>query len=137
MPKRIRHIGFDFDGTVINLESQNVYDKQGLRAFHQYEKHMQYIPHGIGSIYSFFERCLKDKAIKVHIITARSIITQERVSNTLKHHNIKPFLTDIHYRNGKEKQSLIKYLALDAYIDDQVTHLKPVKNCCMLQVDRS
>lgn len=131
---RIKRIGFDFDGTVINLESQNVYDKHGLRAFHQYEKYMQHIPHGIGSVFSFFRQCLKDRSIQVHIITARSIITQKRVNNTLKQHNIKPFLTDIHYQDGKPKQELIKHLSLDVYIDDQLAHLKPVNNCCMLQV---
>ena len=134
-PALFKALSFDYDGILADLTDQKVFDNMGLKAFHKFNKYMMNIPHNSGCLLNLFKALHDDKNIELHITTARSILTSQRVENSLKHHGIDTRRIKIHYLNGNSKSEHLKTLAVQAHFDDIEKHVTtPVNGVAMVHV---
>lgn len=130
-------IAFDFDGVIADDESESVYKKDQLKAFHQHEKDKSHIPHNPGPLADLFKKLsslqeLEDLAadrdggykrvLRTSIVTARSAPAHERVVTTLEDWGVSA--NETFFLGGMEKDRILKALRPHMFFDDQKSHLQ-------------
>ncbi len=138
--KQLR-IAFDFDGVIADDESESVYKKHSLDAFHEHESKKSHIPHNPGPLADLFKKLsmlqsLENKLIdqepnytrliKTAIVTARGAPAHERVITTLEHWGVSA--NESFFLGGMSKERILSQLRPHMFFDDQKSHLSSSHN---------
>lgn len=130
-------IAFDFDGVVVDDESETVFQQQSLDIYFDHERSRANIPHKPGPLADFlrklsFMQKLEDKeaeknreykrVLRIAIISARNAPAHERMVTTLEEWGISPNETFL--LGGVSKRRILDVMRPHVFFDDQVTHLK-------------
>lgn len=131
-------IAFDFDGVLVDDEAESQYANGGLPLFHHHEVEHRKRPLNSGPLMplmkqlSRLQRLERDnpnavnspsKAIRVAIVTARSMPAHERVITTLGAYDIE--VDELFLTGGLEKKGFLDVLKPQIFFDDQLGHLEP------------
>jgi len=129
-------IAFDFDGVIIDDESETVFKKGSLSQFHDNETTKSELPHKGGPLKNFIDKIGRiqaienrrleidknyKKVINTAIVTARNAPSHERFVTTLKDWGITVDTT--FFLGGIEKSRVLKIMKPHIYFDDQKLHL--------------
>ena len=130
-------IAFDFDGVIVDDESEAVYTNSDLPNFHKYELEKSNVPHNPGLLAELFTKLsflqkLEGKAeeenphynrtLKTAIVTARNAPAHERFVTTLETWGVSADQT--FFLGGMSKDRILKVLKPHIFFDDQKDHLK-------------
>lgn len=129
-------IAFDFDGVLVDDESETVMQSENLQAFHDHEAKNVMRPHNPGPLTEFLRKInviqgveLEKKKLestyvprlRVSIVTARNAPSHERALNTLKSWGV--MVNDAFFLGGVEKRRVLQVLSPHIFFDDQAGHL--------------
>ena len=131
-------IAFDFDGVVIDDDSEKQYKKSGLEGFQDYESRHVDSPHNAGPLTELFKKLAyfqqldmqkrgqKDPyyqpVIRISIVTARGAPSEERLITTLKSWGMNA--AELFLMDGMPKQFVLEQLRPHIFFDDQIQHLQ-------------
>lgn len=131
-------VAFDFDGVIINDESEAQFAKnENLQDFQDHENTNVSIPHKPGPLGDLFkklsmlqkleiERELKEKdykrILRTAIVTARNAPSNERVVTTLNEWGVIP--DETFFLGGIEKRRILEVMKPHIFFDDQMTHIE-------------
>ncbi len=131
-------IAFDFDGVIVDDEAEHQFASGGLPLFHHHEVEHRKRPLSSGPLMpllkhvSNLQRLQREnpgavnapgKAIRVAILTARSMPAHERVITTLAAYDIE--VDELLLTGGLEKKAFLDVMRPHMFFDDQLTHLEP------------
>lgn len=134
-------IAFDFDGVIAGDESEEIYKKQGIEKYHEYEKKYANKPLNIGPLGKLLQKISKIQCseraemaknpeytplLQTSIITARNAPAHERVITTLKYHGIS--VDEAFFMGGVDKSKILEVMKPHIFFDDQKLHLNNLKN---------
>ena len=123
-------IAFDGDAVLFGVESEKVYQKDGLEAFIAYERKNAQNPLSKGPFFKFLKIIseiqdkfpMEDSPIRTALVTARNFSTSERVLGTLSGWGVR--VDEAFFQGGVQKYEVIKAFGADIFFDDQDSHLK-------------
>lgn len=130
-------IAFDFDGVIVDDESESIFKDGELPDFHAYEVANSKIPHNPGPLADLFKKLsfmqkLEDKEVKkdraykrilrTAIVTARNAPSHERVITTLEDWGVSA--NETFFLGGMEKGRILSRLKPHIFFDDQRSHLE-------------
>ncbi len=130
-------IAFDFDGVLVNDESESVMQKSGLTHFHAHEVANVMNTHSPGPLQKFLIRVAKIQSIeedfkkrnpdyenrlRVSLVTARNAPSHERALYTLKNWGV--MTNDAFFLGGIPKKHVLGVLRPHIFFDDQSAHLE-------------
>ncbi len=118
-------IAFDFDCVLASVESENIYQENGLLAFEQNEMKLKNVPVSDGPFKSFackigeIQKIFNyDKTpIRVAICTARNYPAHERVIKSLRSWGIR--VNEAYFLGGYDKSRALEAFNADIFFDDQ------------------
>jgi 5'-nucleotidase len=131
-------IAFDFDGVIVDDEAESQYASGGLPLFHHHEVEHRKRPLNSGPLMplmrqlSKLQRLQRDnpsavntpgKAIRVAIVTARSMPAHERIITTLQAYDIEA--DELFLTGGLAKKDILDVMRPQIFFDDQLGHLEP------------
>lgn len=134
-------IAFDFDGVIASDEAERIYQKEGMKAFHEHEQASAKTPLEPGLLGDLFKkisyfqkmeakRQLKDpdykRILKTSIVTARNAPSHERLINTLKSWGVD--VNEAFFLGGIDKSRILDIMHPHMFFDDQMGHLSKLKN---------
>lgn len=131
-------IAFDFDGVVIDDDSEKQYQKSGLEGFQAYETQNVDSPHNAGPLTELFKKLAYfqhldaekhaqnnpyyQPAIRIAIVTARGAPSEERLITTLKSWGMNA--AELFLMDGMPKRFVLEQLKPHIFFDDQMKHLR-------------
>ena len=131
-------VAFDFDGVVIDDESEQQYKNAGLEGFTAYETQNANSPHRSGPLTELFKKLAyfqkldmqrrgKDDPffqpiIRISIVTARGAPSEERLITTLKSWGMNA--AELFLLDGMPKHYVLEQLRPHIFFDDQMAHLE-------------
>jgi 5'-nucleotidase len=120
-------IAFDGDAVLFDPASQQVYDEQGLDAFHEHEARHQDEPMSAGPFRPFLEGLARIQArfgatspIRTALVTARAAPAHYRVVNTLRAWGVN--VDETYFLGGVDKTAVLKAFGAHIFFDDQRVH---------------
>ena len=124
-------IAFDGDAVLFEAESEQIYEKQGLRAFEEHEVRHAKSPLGAGPFAHFLKKltALSREAdqtkpcIRTALVTARSAPAHERVIRTLLSWDVQ--VDEVFFLGGVTKKEFLKAFDADIFFDDKQVHIEP------------
>lgn len=138
-------IAFDFDGVLVDDESEQIMQANGLAAFHENETAQMSIPMQEGLLSNFLrainriqdiEESLVSEAkgkgesynrrVHVAIVTARNAPSHERVVKQLQASGLR--VNDAFFLGGIEKARILRVLRPHIFFDDQIGHLEAAQD---------
>ena len=135
-------IALDFDGVIVDDESEKIYDEEGISNFHQYEKENSEKVHNPGPLAKFltklsniqkqeFKFCQEADVeyipkLRISIVTARNAPSHKRVINTMRKWDVT--INEAFFLGGIDKSSVLKVLNPHIFFDDQKVHLNSTVN---------
>lgn len=129
-------IAFDFDGVIASDESEQIYRKEGLKKYQQYESERSSTPLNTGPVIELLKRISlfqqmeirkqeQDSSyrriLKTAIVTARNAPVHERMINTL--HAWEIDIEEAFFLGGIDKSRILNVMKPHIYFDDQIVHL--------------
>ena len=133
-------IAFDFDGVLVDRESEDVFNKKGIKKYKEYERNKSTKPHNPGPLSDFAKKISRlrelesDKIrknkkykrfIKIALITARSTPVHERVLNSIKNWGLS--IDKSFFMGGFNKKEILETMKPHIYFDDQEKNLENVQ----------
>ncbi len=117
-------IAFDGDAVLFSDESEQLFQKDGLKAFEDNEINKQNIPLGEGPFKSFLDviqqiqSCFpkNDNPIRTALVTARSAPTHKRVIHTMRKMGIR--IDESFFLGGLNKGEFLQTFGADIFFDD-------------------
>lgn len=126
-PEEVR-IAFDGDAVLFSDEAEQVYQKEGLEAFHQHEssKAKQPLPAGpfkplLIALNQLQQQPASHMHLRTALVTARSAPAHERAIRTLMDWNID--IDEAMFLGGFAKDQFLQIFEPDFFFDDQTTHV--------------
>jgi len=134
-------LAFDFDGVLVTDEAEQIYQKDGMPAFHKHETDLAETPLDPGLLGELFKkisyfqkmetrRQLKDphykRILNTSIVTARNAPSHERLINTIKSWGVD--VNEAFFLGGIDKSRILDILHPHMFFDDQLRHLSHLKN---------
>lgn len=121
-------IAFDGDAVIFSDEAEQVFQREGLDAFHKSEQTAASTPLGNGPFYSFLTalKNLQDQfpplecPMRTALITARQAPAHERVIRTLRQWDLR--MDETLFMGGLDKTEVLKAFNADIFFDDQIGH---------------
>lgn len=121
-------IAFDGDAVLFSDEAEQVFQKQGIDAFHHSEAEKANIPLNNGPFQQFLHALHElqqhfdpmNCPIKTALITARSAPAHERVIRTLRQWNVR--VDEAVFLGGLNKKAFLDAFGADIFFDDQTHH---------------
>ncbi len=120
---------FDGDAVIFSDEAEQVYQRNGLRAFAGQEQQAAHQPLGAGPFKPFLDALQRLQSafsgrehprLRTALVTARSAPAHERVIRTLRSWGIR--IDEILFLGGEEKGRFIAAYGADIFFDDQWEH---------------
>jgi len=125
-------IAFDGDAVLFAAESERIFQKQGIDAFHEHERShandpMQRGPFAnflmtLSNLQSQFET-REDSPIRTALVTSRSAPAHERAIKTLRNWNVR--VDEAFFLGGVSKKEILSAFGAHIFFDDQATHTDP------------
>lgn len=131
-------IAFDFDGVIVNDESEAQFARnENLQDFQDHEHTNVKVPHKPGPLGDLFKKLSMLRAIEIErelqentyqrilrtaIVTARNAPANERVVTTLNKWGVVP--DETFFLGGIDKSRILEVMKPHIFFDDQMTHLK-------------
>ena len=131
-------IAFDFDGVVIDDDSEKQYKQSGLEGFQDYESKHVDSPHNAGPLTELFKKLAYfqqldmqrrgkedpyyQPVIRISIVTSRGAPSEERLITTLKSWGMNA--AELFLMDGMPKQFVLEQLRPHIFFDDQIQHLQ-------------
>jgi 5'-nucleotidase len=122
-------IAFDGDAVLFDGESQRVYDRDGLDAFHDYETSHAEEPLSPGPFRPFLEglariqsRFAGSAPIRTALVTSRGAPAHYRVINTLRHWGVA--VDETYFLGGVDKAAVLEAFGAHIFFDDQLAHVE-------------
>lgn len=132
-PKEQVRFAFDADAVLFSEESELVYKRAGLGAFHAAEEAASAEPMKDGPFAPFLRKLSKLKAslserveyspIRIAIVTARNAPAQTRVITTLRAWGV--YVDEAFFLGGLEKKPVLEAFRPHIFFDDQELHVGP------------
>jgi 5'-nucleotidase len=121
-------IAFDGDAVIFSDEAEQVFQKEGIEAFHKSESEKAKTPLNVGPFQSFLQSLhqLQKKfsatecPIKTALITAREAPAHERVIRTLREWDVR--VDEAVFLGGLDKTAFLDAFGADLFFDDQPHH---------------
>ena len=120
-------IAFDGDAVLFDPASQQLYDSEGLDAFHQFEADHADEPMSPGPFRPFLEGLARIQAhfgaaspIRTALVTARAAPAHYRVVNTLRSWGVN--VDETYFLGGVDKAEVLKAFGAHIFFDDQRAH---------------
>lgn len=133
-------IAFDFDGVIVDDESEKTYKKEGLAGFERFEQRLKTTPHSPGPLHQLFKKLarfqeLDEKLgqgnpyykpnIRVAIVTARGAPSEQRLITTLRSFGMRA--AELFLLDGMSKAGVLEAFRPHIFFDDQIRHLEGTK----------
>lgn len=133
-------IAFDFDGVIVDDESEKTYKKEGLAGFERFEQRLKTTPHAPGPLHQLFKKLarfqeLDEKRgqgnpyykpnIRVAIVTARGAPSEQRLITTLRSFGMRA--AELFLLDGMPKAGVLEAFRPHIFFDDQIRHLEGTK----------
>ena len=133
-------IAFDFDGVIVDDESEKTYKKEGLAGFERFEQRLKTTPHSPGLLHQLFKKLarfqeLDEKLgqgnpyykpnIRVAIVTARGAPSEQRLITTLRSFGMRA--AELFLLDGMSKAGVLEAFRPHIFFDDQIRHLEGTK----------
>ena len=133
-------IAFDFDGVIVDDESEKTYKKEGLAGFERFEQRLKTTPHSPGPLHQLFKKLarfqeLDEKLgqgnpyykpnIRVAIVTARGAPSEHRLITTLRSFGMRA--AELFLLDGMSKAGVLEAFRPHIFFDDQIRHLEGTK----------
>lgn len=133
-------IAFDFDGVIVDDESEKTYKKEGLAGFERFEQRLKTTPHSPGPLHQLFKKFarfqeLDEKLgqgnpyykpnIRVAIVTARGAPSEQRLITTLRSFGMRA--AELFLLDGMSKAGVLEAFRPHIFFDDQIRHLEGTK----------
>ena len=133
-------IAFDFDGVIVDDESEKTYKKEGLAGFERFEQRLKTTPHSPGPLHQLFKKLarfqeLDEKLgqgnpyykpnIRVAIVTARGAPSEQRLITTLRSFGMRA--AELFLLDGMSKAGVLEVFRPHIFFDDQIRHLEGTK----------
>lgn len=129
-------VAFDFDGVLADDASEEVYQAQGLEAFHRAEREQADVPVNAGPLVRFCRelsalqrRVASSKGgnparllVRTAIVTSRGAPAHTRVLTTLRSWGID--VDEAYFLGGLSKQPILAELRPHIFFDDQLQHIE-------------
>ncbi len=130
-------IAFDFDGVIVDDESERHFQRAGLDSFNEHEEQQANVPHAPGPLQKLFTKLAKFQAmdeergkndpsyrpvIRVSIVTSRGAQTERRLLTTLDSLGIQA--AELFLLDGMKKEKILQTLKPHIFFDDQLRHLE-------------
>jgi len=125
-------IAFDGDAVIFDEESELVYKKDGIEAFHEHENSSQDTPMNRGPFARFLVKLselqerlpmgVESSPVRIAIVTARNSPSEMRVIKTLRSWGV--YVDEAFFLGGVEKSNILKAFKAHIFFDDQDIHLK-------------
>jgi 5'-nucleotidase len=123
-------IAFDGDAVLFGTESDQVFQEQGLEAFHRHETDMENVPMGPGPFASLLQAISAIQRgfpegkcpIRTTLITARGAPAHKRLIKTLRTWGVA--MNESFFMGGVSKASILKVFRPHIYFDDQSFNLE-------------
>ncbi len=134
-------IAFDFDGVIIDDESEKAYKEKGIEGFERLEQEKKGTPHSPGPLHQLFKKLarfqeLDEKRskgnpyykpnIRVAIVTARGAPSEQRLITTLKSFGMRA--AELFLLDGNSKEGVLEAFRPHIFFDDQIRHLEGTKS---------
>ena len=134
-------IAFDFDGVIIDDESEKTFKEKGLEGFEQLEQEKKGTPHSPGPLHQLFRKlaCFQEldeerskgnpyykPNIRVAIVTARGAPSEQRLITTLKSFGMRA--AELFLLDGTSKAGVLEAFRPHIFFDDQIRHLEGTKS---------
>jgi 5'-nucleotidase len=121
-------IAFDGDAVLFSDESEQIYQKYGLKAFSENEIKSASVPLKAGPFAKFLLALhdiqelfpQSESPIRTALVTSRAAPAHERVIRTLRHWGIR--LDEALFLGGHPKSEFVKSFGADIFFDDQEIH---------------
>ncbi|MGB4359228.1 MAG: 5'-nucleotidase [Rhodoferax sp.] len=127
-PAEVR-IAFDGDAVLFSDEAEQVYQSQGLHAFHQHEMEKVALPLPDGpfkpllfALQRLQQAGTPAMRIRTALVTARSAPAHERAIRTLMNWNIE--VDEAMFLGGLDKGEFLREFEPDFFFDDQTGHIE-------------
>ncbi|MDP1528287.1 5'-nucleotidase [Rhodoferax sp.] len=127
-PAEVR-IAFDGDAVLFSDEAEQVYQSQGLHAFHQHEMEKAALPLPDGpfkpllfALQRLQQAGTPAMRIRTALVTARSAPAHERAIRTLMNWNIE--VDEAMFLGGLDKGEFLREFEPDFFFDDQTGHIE-------------
>jgi 5'-nucleotidase len=125
-------IAFDADAVLFSDESEIRYKKEGIEAFHKYEKEHENDPLAEGPFAKLLIKLSKIQEelpttielspLRIAIVTARNAPSHMRVIKTLRKWGV--YVDEAYFLGGLAKDKVLQAFGAHIFFDDQETHLK-------------
>lgn len=129
-------IAFDADAVIFSDDSEQIFQRSGLTAFHENENTNQMNPLKEGpyakllltlsKIQKKMETGVELSPLRLAIVTARNSPSHMRVINTLRDWDV--YIDEAFFLGGLSKDKVLKAFKAHIFFDDQDTHLIPAKS---------
>lgn len=131
-PEEQVRIAFDGDAVLFDEESELVYKKHGLAAFHQAEDNLQHVPLPEGPYAAFLKKLAKmqerlpmrveHSPVRIAIVTARNSPAEMRVIRTMREWGV--YVDQAFFLGGVGKGKVLGAFKPHIFFDDQEVHLR-------------
>ena len=122
-------IAFDGDAVLFDAESQQLYDAEGLDAFHDHEASRADQPLSSGPFRPFLDGLARIQArvsgpspIRTALVTARAAPAHYRVINTLRAWGVR--VDETYFLGGVDKAEALAAFGAHIFFDDQRVHVE-------------
>jgi 5'-nucleotidase len=122
-------IAFDGDAVLFGDASQQVYDAEGLDAFHEHESTLADEPMSAGPFRPFLEGLARIQAhfggtspIRTALVTARAAPAHYRVINTFRAWGVN--VDETYFLGGVDKAAVLAAFGAHIFFDDQRVHVE-------------
>jgi 5'-nucleotidase len=121
-------IAFDGDAVIFSDEAEQVFQREGIDAFHSSEAKKAMTPLNVGPFQDFLQALhtlqkkfnLDECPIKTSLVTAREAPAHERVIRTLRDWNVR--VDEAVFLGGLNKAAFLDAFGADLFFDDQRHH---------------
>jgi len=120
-------IAFDGDAVLFDAASQQLYDEQGLDAFHEHEAAHAEEPMSPGPFRPFLDGLARIQAhfgtaspVRTALVTARAAPAHYRVVNTLRAWGVT--VDETYFLGGVDKTAVLRAFGAHIFFDDQWVH---------------
>jgi 5'-nucleotidase len=126
---------FDADAVVFSEESEQIYNEQGMDAFHKHEKENEDVALNDGPFAALLRKLsdIQDylpvekelSPLRIAIVTARNAPSHMRVIKTLRKWNV--YVDEAYFMGGWPKAPVLEAIGTHIFFDDQESHLTDSK----------
>ena len=129
-------VAFDFDGVLADDAAEQVYQSEGIEAFHRSEGEQADVPHDLGPLHELLMKIARlqelektraasrpdyGRRIKIAVIKSRNAPSHKRVVTSLRAWGVT--IDQTFFLGGMDKSRILRRFRPHIFFDDQKLHL--------------